>query len=210
MIYHGSYRWLVLLGVEALLILWIAAAGRSELSGLAWQGVLEHWLFRSPPTPLVGRVLFGAAFAAAVWRAWPKHTPLDIGLAASLLAFFIAAEWAASPAVFGAFLSVAGAVVLVAVLVAAAIAGVINLFRHYLPAIVMDLAFPVAVTALVGPSPGPASIPAVAATSTSGSLLAGTLWLVLAALVAAVQAGAHTFNLIATSASDTPTESGAS
>ncbi|MDH4093503.1 MAG: GGDEF domain-containing protein [Betaproteobacteria bacterium] len=112
--YHGSYRWLVLLGVEALLILWIAAAGRSSLSGLAWQGVLEHWLFRSPPTPLAGRLLFGAAFAAAVWRAWPKHTPLDIGLAAALAAFFIAAEWAASPAAFAAFLCAAGAVVLVA------------------------------------------------------------------------------------------------
>lgn len=112
--YHGSYRWLVLLGVEALFILWIAAAGRSELSGLAWQGLLEHWIFRSPPTPLAGRILFGAAFVAAVWRAWPKHTPLDLGLAAALAAFFIAAEWAASPAVFGAFLSAAGAVVLVA------------------------------------------------------------------------------------------------
>ncbi|MGH8688966.1 MAG: diguanylate cyclase [Burkholderiales bacterium] len=112
--YHGSYRWLVLLGAEALLILWIAAAGRSELSGLAWQGVLEHWLFRSPPTPLVGRLLLGAALAAAAWRAWPKHTPLDLGLAAALVAFFIAAEWAGSPSVFGAFLSAAGAVVLVA------------------------------------------------------------------------------------------------
>jgi diguanylate cyclase (GGDEF)-like protein len=113
-LYHGSYRWLVLLGAEALLILWIAAAGRSELSGLAWHGVLEHWLFRSPPTPLVGRLLFGAAFAASVWRAWAKHTPLDLGLAAALVAFFIAAEWAASPSVFGVFLSAAGAVVLVA------------------------------------------------------------------------------------------------
>jgi len=112
--YHGSYRWLVLLGAEALLILWIAAAGRSALSGLAWQGVLEHWIFRSPPTPLAGRILFGAAFVAAVWRAWPKHTPLDLGLAAALVAFFVAAEWAASPGVFGAFLSAAGAVVLVA------------------------------------------------------------------------------------------------
>jgi len=112
--YHGSYRWLVLLGAEALFILWIAAAGRSELSGLAWQGLLEHWILRSPPTPLAGRLLFGAAFVAAVWRAWPKHTPLDLGLAAALAAFFIAAEWAASPAVFGAFLSAAGAVVLVA------------------------------------------------------------------------------------------------
>ena len=112
--YHGSYRWLVLLAAETLLILWIAAAGRSELSGLAWQGVLEHWLFRSPPTPLVGRLLFGAAFTAAAWRAWPKHTPLDLGLAASLIAFFVAAEWAGSPSVFGVFLSAAGAVVLVA------------------------------------------------------------------------------------------------
>lgn len=112
--YHGSYRWLVLLGGEALLILWIAAAGRSELSGLAWQGVLEHWIFRSPPTPLAGRILFGAAFVAAVWRAWLKHTPLDLGLAAALVAFFIAAEWATAPVVFGAFLSAAGAVVLVA------------------------------------------------------------------------------------------------
>jgi diguanylate cyclase (GGDEF)-like protein len=112
--YHGSYRWLVLLVAEALLILWIAAAGRSALSGLAWQGVLEHWIFRSPPTPLAGRIMFGAAFVAAVWRAWPKHTPLDLGLAAALVAFFIAAEWATSPVVFGAFLFAAGAVVLVA------------------------------------------------------------------------------------------------
>jgi len=112
--FHGSYRWLVLLGGETLLILWIAAAGRSELSGLAWQGLLEHWLFRSPPTPLAGRFMFGAAFVAAVWRAWPKHTPLDLGLAAALVAFFVAAEWAASPVVFATFLSASGAVVLVA------------------------------------------------------------------------------------------------
>jgi diguanylate cyclase (GGDEF)-like protein len=113
-VYHGSYRWLVLLAGEALLILWIAAAGRSALSGLAWQGVLEHWLLRSPPTPLAGRLLFGAAFVAAVWRAWPKHTPLDLGLAAALVAYFVAAEWAVQPAVFAAFMSAAGAIVLVA------------------------------------------------------------------------------------------------
>jgi len=113
-VYHGSYRWLVLLAVEALLIVWIAAAGRSALSGLAWQGVLDHWLLRSPPTPLVGRLLFGAAFAVAVWRAWPKHTPLDLGLAAALVAYFIAAEWATQPVVFAAFMSASGAVVLIA------------------------------------------------------------------------------------------------
>ncbi len=113
-LYYGSYRWLVLLGFEALLVLWIAAAGRSELSGLAWQGLLEHWLLRSPPTPLAGRLIFAAAFVFAAWRAWPKHTPLDIGLAAALAAFFIAAEWAGSRNVFGAFMTAAGAIVLVA------------------------------------------------------------------------------------------------
>jgi diguanylate cyclase (GGDEF)-like protein len=113
-LYYGSYRWAVLIGGEALLILWIAAAGRSALSGLAWQGLLEHWLFRSPPTPLAGRLIFAAAFVAAVWRAWPKHTPLDIGLAAALAAFFVAAEWAESASVFGAFMTAAGAIVLVA------------------------------------------------------------------------------------------------
>jgi diguanylate cyclase (GGDEF)-like protein len=113
-LYYGSYRWAVLIGGEALLILWIAAAGRSELSGLAWQGLLEHWLLRSPPTPLAGRLIFAAAFIAALWRAWPKHTPLDIGIAAALAAFFIAAEWAVSPNVFGIFMSAAGIIVLVA------------------------------------------------------------------------------------------------
>jgi diguanylate cyclase (GGDEF)-like protein len=113
-LYYGSYRWAVLIGGEALLVLWIAAAGRSDLSGLAWQGLLEHWLFRSPPTPLAGRLIFGAAFVAAVWRAWPKHTPLDIGIAAALAAFFIAAEWAGSPNVFGMFMSAAGVIVLIA------------------------------------------------------------------------------------------------
>ena len=113
-LYYGSYRWLVLLGFESLLILWIAAAGRSALSGTAWQGLLEHWLLRSPPTPLAGRLIFAAAFVFALWRAWPRHTPLDIGLAAALVSFFIAAEWAGAPVLFGAFMTSAGGIVLVA------------------------------------------------------------------------------------------------
>jgi diguanylate cyclase (GGDEF)-like protein len=113
-LYYGSYRWLVLLGFESLLVFWIAAAGRSALSGTAWQGLLEHWLLRSPPTPLAGRLIFAAALVFTLWRAWPKHTPLDIGLAAALVSFFIAAEWAGSPVLFGAFMTAAGGIVLVA------------------------------------------------------------------------------------------------
>jgi diguanylate cyclase (GGDEF)-like protein len=56
-----------------------------------------------------------------MWRAHPKPPAvepraLDVGLAASLAAFFIAAEWATSPALFAAFMTGAGAVLFVAVL----------------------------------------------------------------------------------------------
>ena len=127
--YHGDYRWLFIAAGEVLLVAWIAASGRSALSGTAWQDMLEHWLLRSPPAPLLGRILFAAAFAAAIWRAWPRtsgrsaplHTsdrfaPLDIGLAGALLAFYLACEWASSRAVFGVFTAAAGAVLVVAML----------------------------------------------------------------------------------------------
>ena len=118
--YHGDYRWLFIALGEVLLVAWIAASGRSSLSGTAWQDLLEHWLLRSPPVPLLGRVLFAAAFAAAIWRAWPRKAerflPLDVGVAGGLLAFYLACEWARSPAVFGVFTAAAGAVLVVAML----------------------------------------------------------------------------------------------
>ena len=63
---HGAgWRWLALLALEAVLVNWI---GRGPLSGGG--EMFEHWALRSPPTPLVGRLAFAAAFAAAVcWRA---------------------------------------------------------------------------------------------------------------------------------------------
>ena len=120
-VHHHNHRWLLLGVAELLLVAWIASAGRNSLSGVAWVGVLEHWSLHSPPTPLVGRILFAVAFGAAMWRAHPKPPAvepraLDIGLAAGLAAFFLAAEWVGSPAVFGAFMAAAGGVLLVAVL----------------------------------------------------------------------------------------------
>ena len=106
---------------ELLLVLWMGSAGRSSLSGVAWIGVFDHWTLNSPPTPLVGRLLFACAFGAAMWRSHPRPPAiepraLDVGIAGSLVAFFIAAEWAASPALFAAFMTAAGAILFVAVL----------------------------------------------------------------------------------------------
>jgi GGDEF domain-containing protein len=119
--HHFNYRWLMLAVVETLFVAWIASAGRSSLSGTAWQDLLDHWLLRSPPTPLLGRLLFAAAFAAAVARAWPRGPaaetrPLDIGHAGALVAFFIACEWVDTPGAFAAFVTAAGVILLVSLL----------------------------------------------------------------------------------------------
>jgi diguanylate cyclase (GGDEF)-like protein len=122
--YHGDYRWLFIVVAEILLAAWIAASGRSALSGAAWQEVLGHWLLRSPPAPFLGRLLFCAAFSAALWRAWPAHlpkqggplSPIAVGQAGALVAFFIGCELAANEAVFGVFSAAAGAILIVAML----------------------------------------------------------------------------------------------
>ena len=119
--HHFNYRWLMLAVAETLFVAWIASAGRSSVSGTVWQDLIEHWLFRSPPTPLLGRLLFAAAFIAAAARARPRGPatetrPLDIGHAAALVAFFIACEWVDAPGVFGAFIMAAGAILLVSLL----------------------------------------------------------------------------------------------
>jgi diguanylate cyclase (GGDEF)-like protein len=102
------YTVLTLLAAEAVLVSWI---GRSPVPA----ELLDSWLLRSPPTPLVGRLAFAAAFAAAVcWRAWPDFTPLQVGNAGALAAFFIACEWAHLPNVSAAFMFAAGAIVVVA------------------------------------------------------------------------------------------------
>ena len=122
--YHGDHRWLFVAAGELLLVAWIASSGRSPLSGMAWQELIEHWLLRSPPAPFLGRALFCAAFTAAVWRALPPRvanqdgpvSPIAVGQAGALAAFFIGCEWAANPAVFGVFTAAAGAILVVAML----------------------------------------------------------------------------------------------
>jgi diguanylate cyclase (GGDEF)-like protein len=60
--------------------------------------------------------VLGAAFAAAVWRAWPELTPLQIGNAGAVAAYYIAAEWVGTPGVYAAFMSAAGAILVVSLL----------------------------------------------------------------------------------------------
>src|SRR3972149_10404722 len=105
----GAAQWLLFLVAQAMLVFWIAAAGRSWLSGTVWQDLLGHWALRSPPTPLVGRIAFAAAFVASVWRSWPLQRPPDVGVAGALGAFFIASEFAGWPRALRAVITPPGA-----------------------------------------------------------------------------------------------------
>ncbi|HVL37078.1 MAG TPA: GGDEF domain-containing protein [Burkholderiales bacterium] len=106
--YGGALRWMVVLAAQSAAVLWLATGAPGAL--------LEHWALRSPPTPLVGRVAFAAALAAALWRAYPDFRPLQMAHAGAIAAFFIAAEWAGDAAVSAAFLTAAGAILVVALM----------------------------------------------------------------------------------------------
>lgn len=107
--YGMAFRWLVLLAAEVVFVFWLRKLAVPEEA-------LGHWALRSPPVPLAGRLVFAAAFAAAVWRAYLEPRPLQIANAGALAAFFIGAYWAEDPGVFAAFMTAAGAIEIVALL----------------------------------------------------------------------------------------------
>ena len=103
------WRWIALLVLEAGFV-WLldpAVENREPF---------QNFLLHSPPTPLLARLAFAAAFAAAVARAWPHHTPLELGVAGALASFFIACEWILEPRVFGAFVAASAGILIVSVM----------------------------------------------------------------------------------------------
>ena len=107
---HGAaLPWLALLALEALAIAFL-------LQNPHLLSMVDHWLLRSPPVPLAGRLVFAAAFAAAVWRAWPEFTPTQVGNAGAAAAFYLSMEWAGARGAHSAFMAAAGLVLLAALL----------------------------------------------------------------------------------------------
>jgi GGDEF domain-containing protein len=102
--YRAGYLWFGVFALEGVL-----------LAALHWPGsyVFMH-LFE--PMPLEGRIAFAVAISAAVWRAWPEATPLQVGSAAALVAWFIAANWVHWSDPYSAFMFAAGVILIVAML----------------------------------------------------------------------------------------------
>ena len=105
--YRASYGWFLLVAAEALLVWFVFKIQNPDLS---------HWSVKSPPIPLVGRIAFAAACAAAVWRAWPEFKPLPIGLIGALIAFYIAQSWLDAPGIAAAFTAAAGLILVASLL----------------------------------------------------------------------------------------------
>ena len=106
--YRASYAWLALLAGEGVLMVWIGTSPE--------RGSLDYWWLRSPPTPFIGRLMLAAAFAGAVWRAWPDFKPVPVGIAGALATFFLAAEWARAPGPYALFMDASGIMLIVALL----------------------------------------------------------------------------------------------
>jgi diguanylate cyclase (GGDEF)-like protein len=115
-VHFRSYRWLLLIAVECVLVAWIASAGQNPFSGIAWKAVLDHWLLRPNPTPAIGQVLFAAAVALAIGRVYEQFSAVEIGLGGALLAFFAACTWSAAPGKFPVFIAASGLILLLSVL----------------------------------------------------------------------------------------------
>ena len=106
--YRASYAWLGLLAAEGALMAWVGTSPE--------RGSLDYWWLRSPPTPFIGRLMLAAAFAGAVWRAWPDFKPVPVGIAGALATFFLAAEWASAPGPYALFMDASGIMLIVALL----------------------------------------------------------------------------------------------
>jgi GGDEF domain-containing protein len=98
--YRAAWIWLAVFALEGLLLAALHSPG-------------SH-LFE--PMPLEGRIAFAIAFSAAVWRAWPEATPLQVGNASALVAWFMAANWTHSSGQYSAFMCAAGVILIVAML----------------------------------------------------------------------------------------------
>jgi len=104
-----SLRWLALLLLEMLFVF-------LSMKFHFLDSAMDTALLRSQPTPLLARLVFAGAIAVAVARGWPAFTPIEVGIPASLTAFFIACAWSDSTGTFALFLTAAALVLLVAVL----------------------------------------------------------------------------------------------
>lgn len=112
---HGVQR-LAAIAIEAAFVWWIILANRTAPTAWAYAPLYDTRWFAESPIPHLGLAAIVLSFAVclAVWVI--EHSPLDLGFAATGVAFGIGMNGIATPNLFPLFITTAGLMLIVAML----------------------------------------------------------------------------------------------
>jgi hypothetical protein len=114
--HHRNYRWLLVVLLELVLIVWIASAGTSPLSGRRVASGARAPAAEKPADAVARQAIVRSGVRRRDVARMAAQRAARHRACCVLAAFFIACEWARTPGAFGAFISTAGLVLVVALL----------------------------------------------------------------------------------------------
>lgn len=112
---YGVQR-LAAMAIEAAFVWWIVLTNKTELTVWAYAPLYDTRWFAESPIPHLGimAIALSVAICLVVW--YIKHSPLDLGIAVTGLAFGIGMDGIATPNFFPVFVVAAGLMLIVAML----------------------------------------------------------------------------------------------
>lgn len=105
-----------IIALEAAFTWWIVMAAKTETTAGAYAPLYDTKLFAGSPIPQLGLTIIALSLTTCLIVWYIKRSPLDIGLAAAVLAFGIGMNGIATPNLFPVFIMTAGLMLIVAVL----------------------------------------------------------------------------------------------
>ncbi len=112
---HGAQR-LGVIAIEAIFTGWIVFAGKTATTAWAYSPLYETTLLAASPIPQFGLAAMALSFAVCIVAWYLKRAPVNLGFAGAVIAFGIAMNGIARPAVFPVFIAAGALILTIAVL----------------------------------------------------------------------------------------------
>ena len=112
---HGVQR-LGVIAIEAIFTGWIVFAGKTEIAAWAHAPLIATTLFAGSPIPQLGLAAMALSVAVSLGAWFFRRAPIDLGFAGTAIAFGIAMNGIARPAVFAVFIAAGALILTIAVL----------------------------------------------------------------------------------------------
>lgn len=112
---HGARR-LGVIVIEAIFTAWIVFAGKTEIAAWAHAPLIETTLFAGSLIPQLGLAAMALSVAVSLGAWFFRRAPIDLGFAGTVIAFGIAMNGIARPAVFAVFIAAGALILTIAVL----------------------------------------------------------------------------------------------